>query len=376
MYVFSTGPATIIYDAKADHMTSCTSVYLFAMERCPPEICSRIYALACVDDGTTGRALSLVSKYINETSKHTKFQSIAVRSLTQALAFADLLEQSPPGEHRVCHLFISMDPEHSIYKAKRMSSVSSTLKRIHSLLSGLRRTMGRKQRGGRAHPFKNQSLSGVALTRILTAVAPCLRTLSIAIQSYGISAFRQGNQAIPSLPALHELTIGFYSGNFNRSEDILTAFTSLPNLRRLNLEWLRVAINPSLLLERVLKLAPSLTHLRLPTLSPIAIYGESRVLPPLPSMLEMILVQPPPLPCPDLDYQEEAVDWSALLALKDDRVIQLRPSYLEWNWPPNTIEKDWSERLNGGEGCWDLYRSLGIRCIHDRQGEPFYINII
>jgi hypothetical protein len=93
-------------------------------------------------------------------------------------------------------------------------------------------------------------------------------------------------------------------------------------------------------------------------------------------MLEMILVQPPPLPCPDLDYQEEAVDWSALLALKDDRVIQLRPSYLEWNWPPNTIEKDWSERLNGGEGCWDLYRSLGIRCIHDRQGEPFYINII
>ncbi|KIM83602.1 hypothetical protein PILCRDRAFT_56875, partial [Piloderma croceum F 1598] len=75
-------------------------------ERCPPEICSRIYALACVDDGTTGRALSLVSKYINETSKYTKFQSVAVRSLTQALAFADLLEQSSPGDHRVCHLFI------------------------------------------------------------------------------------------------------------------------------------------------------------------------------------------------------------------------------------------------------------------------------
>jgi hypothetical protein len=98
------------------------------------------------------------------------------------------------------------------------------------------------------------------------------------------------------------------------------------------------------------------------------------VLSPLPSMLEIILVQPPS--CPDINYQGEAVDWSALLALKDDRVIQLQPSYLEWNWPPDTLEKDWSERLNGGEGCWDLYRSLGIRCMHDKRGEPFYLNII
>jgi hypothetical protein len=64
------------------------------------------------------------------------------------------------------------------------------------------------------------------------------------------------------------------------------------------------------------------------------------MLSPLPSMFEMILVQPPPPPCPDIDYQGEAVDWSVLLALKDDRVIQLRPSYLEWNWPPDTLEKD------------------------------------
>jgi hypothetical protein len=348
------------------------------MERCPPEICSRIYALACVDDGATGRALSLVSKYINETSKYTKFQSVAVRSLNQALAFAALLEQSPPGDHHVCHLFISMNPGRSIYKAKRMSSISSTLRRIRSLVSSLPHTMGRKRRG-RGDPFKNRSedtMSGVALTRILTAVAPSLQTLSIAIQSYGTSAFSQGSQAIPPLPALHELTVGFYSRNFYHSEDIFTAFTSLPNLRRLNLEWLRVAINPSLLLGRVLRLAPSLTHLRLPTVSPFERDGESHVLPPLPSMLEMILVQPPPPQCPDLDYQGEAVNWSALLALRDDRVIQLRPSYLEWNWPPDTLEKDWSERLNGGEGCWDLYRSLGIRCMHDSRGEPFYLNII
>jgi len=350
------------------------------MERCPPEICSRIYALACVDDGATGRALSLVSRYINETSKYTKFQSVAVRSLNQALAFAALLEQSPPGDHRVCNLFISMNPGRSIYKAKRTSSISSTLRRIRSLLSSLPHTMKRKQRGGRGDPFKNRSedtMSEVALTRILTAVAPSLQTLSIAIQTFGVSAFRQGSQAIPCLPALHELTLGFHSENFYHSEDILTAFTSLPNVRRLNLEWLRVVINPSVLLERVLRLAPNLTHLRLPTVAPFVIYGiESGMFSPLPSMLEMILVQPPPPPCPDLNYEEVAVDWSVLLSLNDDRVIRLRPSYLEWNWPPDILEKDWSERLIGGEGCWDLYRSLGNRCMHDRWGESFYLNII
>jgi hypothetical protein len=109
-------------------------------------------------------------------------------------------------------------------------------------------------------------MSGVALTRVLTAVAPSLQTLSTAIQPYGISAFGQGSQAIPSLLPLHELTVGFYSRNFYRSEDILTAFTSLPNLRQLKLEWLRVAINPSLLLGRVLRLAPRLTHHRPPPL--------------------------------------------------------------------------------------------------------------
>src|ERR1700733_7083441 len=150
-----------------------------AMERCPPEICSRIYALACVDDGSTGRSLSLVSKYINETSKYTKFQSVAIRSLNQALAFAALLERSPSVGRRVRHLFISTNPRCAFHKAKRMSSISSTLRRIPSLLFSLSHTTGREQRGGRGDTLKNASeeiMSGVALTRILTASAPNLQT--------------------------------------------------------------------------------------------------------------------------------------------------------------------------------------------------------
>jgi len=144
------------------------------------------------------------------------------------------------------------------------------------------------------------------------------------IQAYGASAFCEYSRGIPSLPALRELTIGIYSGTFCLSEDILSAFISLPNLQRSNLEWLRVAIIPRLL-GQVVNLAPNLTHLRLPTVSPFEMSWDSGVLPPLSSTFKTILVQLPPPQCPDFDYQ------GALLALEDDCVVQLRPSYLEWS---------------------------------------------
>jgi hypothetical protein len=134
----------------------------------------------------TGRAISLVSKYINETSKYTKYQPIALRSLNQALALASLLEHISSGDHRVCHLFISTKSERLLHKERIMPDISSALRRIPSLLS---HTLERNQSEGRRNPHKDrieEGLSGMVLTRILTATAPSLQTLSIAIHDPSI----------------------------------------------------------------------------------------------------------------------------------------------------------------------------------------------
>ena len=71
------------------------------MNHLPVEIWGEIYAFACTDGGRTGRALSLVSRFINETSKPYKLQSISVIGKRQLDAFADLIEQTPTHLRRI-----------------------------------------------------------------------------------------------------------------------------------------------------------------------------------------------------------------------------------------------------------------------------------
>jgi hypothetical protein len=77
-----------------------------AIKNCPTEIWARIFSLACVDDGFTGRSLSLVSRYIMEASKFYKYQCLAVKDhqlRPLALAFKNL----PADSRRVRCLFLS-----------------------------------------------------------------------------------------------------------------------------------------------------------------------------------------------------------------------------------------------------------------------------
>jgi len=58
---------------------------LCLMERCPTEIWNHIFSDACIDNGITGRSLSLVSKYVQETSKSVKLQSLSVHGPKQII---------------------------------------------------------------------------------------------------------------------------------------------------------------------------------------------------------------------------------------------------------------------------------------------------
>ncbi|KAF5336068.1 hypothetical protein D9611_006400 [Ephemerocybe angulata] len=77
------------------------------MNPCPNEILLQIFEFACDDDGSMGRALSLVSRRFSNLSQEYKFQSIAVMGLARVVPLAAILKRLPERNRRIRHLFLS-----------------------------------------------------------------------------------------------------------------------------------------------------------------------------------------------------------------------------------------------------------------------------
>ncbi|KAF9481345.1 hypothetical protein BDN70DRAFT_831326 [Pholiota conissans] len=193
------------------------------MDRCPPEICSEIYAFACLDGGRTGRSLSLVSKFTNETSKPYKLQSISLIGHAQIYAFADLVERTPEHLRRVKSIFVSA---HSRETAILPRAV--------------------------APEYHRRSEVYAALKRILTAIAPC-----VEIAHVFLVFFRPFVLLPVSLPHLEELVI---HGAIEPSTTPFNPQIYFPSLKYL---WLTSSGSPTFLLQKVLPVAPILEQLRL-----------------------------------------------------------------------------------------------------------------
>ena len=72
----------------------------------PVEIWHLIFALACIDDGSTGRSLSLVSTHFNEISAPFKYQSIAITHWSQIIAFSQIFCKLPASQKKTVSLFV------------------------------------------------------------------------------------------------------------------------------------------------------------------------------------------------------------------------------------------------------------------------------
>jgi len=192
------------------------------MDRCPAEICSEIYAFACVDDGRTGRALSLVSKYTRETSKPYKLQSISVIGYNQLLAFADLVENTPLHLRQVKCIFISAHPRSTASDPRALTP-----------------------------EYARRQQAYAAVGRILKAIS------SFVTIVHAFFVFYRPFPLLPvSLPALVELTVhGPTETLMDFDENI--QFQSLKHLH------LSSFCSPFYILGSVSKLTPSLAHLRL-----------------------------------------------------------------------------------------------------------------
>ena len=72
----------------------------------PLEIWYIIFSFACIDEGSTGRSLSLVSTHIRETSAPFKYRSIAITHWSQIIALSQFFCKLPASQKKTIFLFV------------------------------------------------------------------------------------------------------------------------------------------------------------------------------------------------------------------------------------------------------------------------------
>ncbi|KIP06865.1 hypothetical protein PHLGIDRAFT_445048 [Phlebiopsis gigantea 11061_1 CR5-6] len=196
------------------------------MDRCPVELLLEIASFACTDGGSTGCALSSVSRYIRHAVEPARYRSISLRGMKKVLHFADRLQNmdKPP---KVEHLLLSV-----------LGAPYIHCRATATLLSNM------------AESDKTAAVQ--ACTTTLSQLAPTLDILFL----YDESPFLLSDVAI-EFPRLQDLSIPCPStvSNFI-SHDIY------PSLRRLHVSNIR-SFDFTELWASLAYGAPSFTHLRL-----------------------------------------------------------------------------------------------------------------
>ncbi|KAL7282657.1 hypothetical protein ACG7TL_004130 [Trametes sanguinea] len=164
------------------------------------EILQHIFAYACTDGGYTGYSLSLVSRYCHDVVRPLRFHNVALFNTRQIESFADYVERNyhTSNQYRIYHLFLSTwhDGE-AITRAK----ASHTSQHQPSHLGPSQPPSScRPSEWSRTRDDLDKRLSAV-LPRLLRAVAPDLRTLSL-VHAWELRAI-----ALPCpFPRLREFT--------------------------------------------------------------------------------------------------------------------------------------------------------------------------
>ena len=226
---------------------STLNLLVHLMDGCPNEILGLIFQEACADGGRTGRSLSLVSRYIHDTSRRYAFQSIALYGSHQLFAFASLLDGANPEDRGIHHLYLT--------DRRRVWM---------EYLPGQDREQQLRERGVTEDfhvndPLREYSFS--AILRIFKASSSTLQTLVLLFDQYDKPLL---SDAV-SFPNLHELTIHTSNIAHNAQSEIPQCLS----LRRLHV--IQDAFLSLPIAKSVSRLAPLLTHLRISHLLPNAV---------------------------------------------------------------------------------------------------------
>jgi len=223
-----------------------------------------------------------------------------------------------------------------------------------------------------------------ASLRILSIIVPTLCILSSAIGYPVISVHRP---VTPPLPALVELSLSYtsWSQDSPSATTMVSSLPVFPSLRRFDLAGVHGAKfdfhyphhphgapYPIELFQRVQRLAPSLTHIFLPIIPKWRAFltirdfkivfaaGSAKV----PAGLAKVFIQ-----LDGLSYSSHPGNQEDLesLAASDHRIIfkerqvdvfifflaETTNRMYHWGRFKIEQEKDWLERINGGDGCWN-----------------------
>ena len=286
------------------------------MDRCPPEILYKIFALACTDGGYTGSSLSLVSRHIHATSFPVRYHTVSLWGFPRMCMFQKTLapmSSYPPAVH---HLFISDG---------------------HVPVSG------------------TEVLEEAA--SIISTLAPTLITLAGSLRP-GITGVNS-TSVIPHLPLLQDLSLCF-TGPYSTSPDL-----SLPNLRRLH-KWDTLYEQRNLADVNVItRVAPQLTEIRLSNVKQDCLHALQTVLNgegaqdasggpdvlQLPQTLKHFFIQG------SLSWNWGHINTTVQEALErllqeieaEHKKVVLVPTC---GYSIEECKKDWLEVIDGGDGCW------------------------
>ena len=269
---------------------------MVTLDGCPPELCQRIFQFACTDDGTTECAHSLVSKwsihpkYIHRSSKPYQLQSISISGADQATGFVLALQRTPEQYRRVAYLTIVNDltvhalPDSnndqltSSPSSSQSSFVRATTKAVEVVIPGvksykkykrLKQDVDHNMLCIQTNRRRDEAVF-IASLQILHLTSATLQTLHMNFQSRWKIIPVHFDVGI-SMPMLRELTVRYHSP-FHVEVDESSFLDDeggggtplLPGLRYLDLAGLGIHWHTFGLFKHISKVAPALTHLRLP----------------------------------------------------------------------------------------------------------------
>lgn len=350
-------------------------------DQIPTEIWSEIFGHACTDDGTTGRSLSLVSSTFSEISRRFKYQSISIKRTKHVLHLAEILSAAPENDRKVKYLFIACppiffdatdeeeeeervsdadtdedesgyrnpgwggykhekDPDRNYRPPKESDDDSDKDEGDESaaatdILEDLeffksaeweeRGTSDESEVNLDALTEEGMDIIQEALQRILKAVAPTLRILTILFEEEFLP-----RRLIPisvALPSLVELTVSTRRRLVDATDDITDSSIVFPSLRYLHIAG-NIQFWPETPLQMIPKVAPSLTHLRAPC------HPQNILL--LPPTIERVLM---------------VETWNtyltrAIMRIKNAMVVR------DLEEEVADFERYWRERIAGGIGVW------------------------
>ncbi|KAJ7931753.1 hypothetical protein B0H13DRAFT_2308456 [Mycena leptocephala] len=302
------------------------------LDQLPPEICAHIFNFACRDSGYTGRSLSLVSRYIHETSKQAKLQSIVLIACAGWLNAQLALAALPPGD-------------------ERLNELQEEMKRQKADTYQCAEDFGRE--------------GANAVQNILLNLAPTLELLDLTLNKYAAEMMTEKI----SLPRLVDLTS---RGGFPLHATDVPVLEPSHSLLRVHIvessdQWTSTT---RFFENGISHFAPSLTHLRLSQLEKhesviadlqsalglsVPISGVTQ----LPLTLELVLLKPavePPawMGCNCCHVTVEYYDLlnnARRLRDMDHRVVLLQADATHPEDDP--YFQEWMDKVDGAACYWD-----------------------